>query len=60
MNAGNFLGVIIALVLLFCLGPWIAMWGWSLFAVPVFGMKALTFWQAFGLCLLLALAKSNK
>lgn len=45
------LGVIALGIFFWIIGVFVIMWGWSLFAVPVFGMKALTFSQAFGLSL---------
>lgn len=33
----------------------IVMWGWILFAVPVFDLPRLTLWQAFGLALVVSI-----
>lgn len=44
--------IVIAAVM-FGVAALFAMLGWHLFMVPVFGMSALTFWQAIGFVLLL-------
>ena len=45
----GFLGLLAFLVII---GPFITMWAWSHFMVPVFGLKTLTWTQAFALGLL--------
>jgi len=57
METAQVLLVVGMILLVFCLGPLITMFGWSLFAVPVFGLKGLTFLQSLGLFLLLGGAR---
>ena len=49
---GTILGIILVLVfgLLFA---WIGVWLWGIIAVGVFGLPALTFWQFYGLIILM-------
>lgn len=44
--------LVIALILAL-LGAWIGVWLWGLIMVNIFGLPALTFWQFYGLMILL-------
>ena len=46
------LALFLALVLAL-LGAWIGVWLWGLIMVNIFGLPALTFWQFYGLMILL-------
>jgi len=45
-------GIITVVIALWALGIGMIMLGWHLFAVPVFGLKEITFLQALGLTLI--------
>lgn len=45
-------GIITIVIALWILSIFMIMFGWHLFAVPVFGLKEITFLQAFGLTLI--------
>lgn len=51
--------VILVLVVVTLISTVFVMLGWSLFVVPVFGLKPLTFFQAFGFSLLANCFKSS-
>lgn len=53
------LTVILVLVVAILISTVFVMIGWSLFMVPVFGMKSLTFMQALGFGFLAAAFKSS-
>jgi uncharacterized membrane protein len=57
MDMAQVMIILGAMLLVLCLGPLITMLGWHLFAVPVFGLKGLTFFQSFGLFILLGGAR---
>lgn len=44
--------LVIALILAL-IGAWIGVWLWGLIMVNIFGLPALTFWQFYGLMILL-------
>lgn len=50
--------MILMLVVITLISTVFIMFGWSLFMVPVFGLKSLTFFQAFGFSLLANTFKS--
>lgn len=52
---GTALGGLILFAIIIFIGPAIATWLWGLLMVPIFGAPPLTFWQMFGLMILLRL-----
>lgn len=52
-DVGIAIAVLILALLLALLGAWIGVWLWGLIMVDVFGLPALTFWQFYGLIILL-------
>jgi hypothetical protein len=44
-------GLAMAVLLAFLFG-WLVMYLWNLLMPAIFGLKAITYWQAFGLCIL--------
>lgn len=54
MKAGAFItGGLLLIFLVILLKLFLVKWGWSLFMVPVFDMRAIGWWEALGLVLLL-------
>lgn len=56
-DTGSTIGFAILMLLialaLALLGAWIGVWLWGLIMVDIFGLPALTFWQFYGLIILL-------
>ena len=49
------LGILVVVVLLVCVQPLIVMYLWNWLVPVLFGGATITFWQSFGLCILIGL-----
>jgi len=47
MEGAKILGLLILIAAIIFIGPWVVMTAWSMIAVDMFGLPALSYWAAF-------------